>query len=574
MRVLFVLNTPGFLRYFDVTIDALLKRGHDVMLAFTRPDLRPESLEIYRGQKQVPQVLGETPARDDEYAHVARSVRAAVDYLRYLDPDFRDAEYLRARRRGRAFQYAPWTRIFLFTRSLPRPIVRRMIATLLAFERAIPSAKEVEAYLKEVGPDVLLVSPLVTGASPQTDLVKSARRLGIPCAVCIASWDNLTNKGLIREHPDQVIVWNDVQRREAVELHGVAADRVVVTGAQPFDRWFGRLPSCSRSEFLERVGLPTDRSYVMFVGSTSNIAREGVEEAFVRKWIGCLRASRGSLADVGVLVRPHPDRRGAWESINLDGLKGVTIWPPRKPNSVLAEARTDYFDSLYHSSAVVGINTSAMIEAAIIGRPVLTIRTNDFVEAQQGTMHFRYLLPENGGFLVVARTLEEHLQQLRHSLDDPSINAREREQFVRSFIRPRGISRQANDVLVETIERLPSIDRLSAPSTSATARGFLTVAARYGRWRQARTDPEALRIRLHARTRRLRLRASRLSAASRPLGISLAVAAAAHERWSSFRVRLASYRSRLAHAREPYLKRKNKQRSRELLARSSGEHRS
>ena len=40
-----------------------------------------------------------------------------------------------------------------------------------------------------------------------------------------------------RVAPDRVFLWNDRQRDEACELHGVPADRVVVTGAQLFDQF-------------------------------------------------------------------------------------------------------------------------------------------------------------------------------------------------------------------------------------------------------------------------------------------------------------------------------------------------
>ena len=46
---------------------------------------------------------------------------------------------------------------------------------------------------------------------------------------------------------------------------------------------------------------------------------------------------------------------------------------------------------MYHASATVGLNTSAMIEAAIVGRPVHTILVPEFQHSQEGTLHFRYL---------------------------------------------------------------------------------------------------------------------------------------------------------------------------------------
>ena len=75
------------------------------------------------------------------------------------------------------------------------------------------------------------VTPLVEPGSIQVDYIKSAGALGIPSALCVASWDNLTNKGSVRVAPDRVFVWNEAQKREAVDMHGIAASDVVVTGA-------------------------------------------------------------------------------------------------------------------------------------------------------------------------------------------------------------------------------------------------------------------------------------------------------------------------------------------------------
>ena len=51
-----------------------------------------------------------------------------------------------------------------------------------------------------------------------------------------------------------------------------------------------------------------------------------------------------------------------------------------------------------------------MIEAGIVGKSVLTILAPQF--AQETTLHFHYLLAENGGFVHVAASLPEHVAQL------------------------------------------------------------------------------------------------------------------------------------------------------------------
>ena len=366
----------------------------------------------------------------------------SADYARYLQPRFRDAYYLRERRRKALTLPHAW-RFLARLPVLPGPLADLLVSALLLLERAVPSSAAVEKFIAGHDPDAVIVTPLVSEASPQTDVVKSARALGIPVAVCVASWDHLTTKGLMRIVPDRVIVWNGTQAGEARDLHRVPAERIAVTGAQPFDRWFERRPSTSRAEFCAKVGLPEERPYVLFVGSTSGISHPDDESRFVRGWIQTLRESGDArLSEAGILIRPHPYNPGDWADADLSGLGPVAVWPRGRANPVNDDDRADYFDSMYHAAAVVGINTSAMIETAIVGRPVHTIRTPEFTDTQSGTLHFQYLLPENGGFLRVATTLDAHAEQLADSLAEPERAAAELSRFVQP-LRPPARSRSA-----------------------------------------------------------------------------------------------------------------------------------
>jgi hypothetical protein len=259
----------------------------------------------------------------------------------------------------------------------------------------------------------------------------------------------------LRIEPDLVVVWNEIQKSEATTLHGIAADRVMVTGAQLFDRWFDRQPARDRDSFCRRVGFAGAMPFVLFTGSSGFISEGRAEVAFVRRWIESLRASADPVvARVPVLVRPHPYNARAWAEADISDLPGTAVWPRGPYNPVDEENRDDFFDSLYHSAAVVGINTSAMIEAAIVGRPVLSIVTHDFAGTQEGTLHFHYLLPENGGFLRVAGSLEEHERQLADVLANPDAARQQTEQFVDHFIRPHGRSMPATPIVADAIESL------------------------------------------------------------------------------------------------------------------------
>src|SRR5258705_2148624 len=168
------------------------------------------------------------------------------------------------------------------------------------------------------------------------------------------------------------------------------------------------------------VGLPADRPIVLYTGSSVFIARSEFEVPFVRRWMATLRSSgHALLRDAAILVRPHPFNCDSWEHADFSEFGPVAVWPRQRYTPAAESSRDSFFDSLYYSAAVVGINTSAMIEAAILGKPVLSLMTGDFAGTQEGTLHFRYLLPENGGVLRLASTLAQHAAQLGEAVREP-----------------------------------------------------------------------------------------------------------------------------------------------------------
>ena len=471
LKILFTVASPEYLRYYDSTMRLLADRGHTVALAVNSLRERKHArLDLVEDDRI--QIAGTVPERQDIWMPLVRALRGTMDFVRYLDPRFADTPVLRNRMYRKVLP--AWLRPLDRIRSMSSGAVNRLLRAMQALERAVPVSGRVSAFLRDQKPDVVLVSPLVDAASDQVDVVRAAQAAGIPVIAGVASWDNLTNKGHLRVEPDLVTVWNDHQRREAVDLHGVAPGRVAVTGAQLFDRWFERQPSMPRAEFCRMVGLPDDRPFILFTGSSVFIARSEHEVPFVRRWIEGLRASADpALRDAAVLVRPHPFNPVAWVTADFSDLQPVAIWPRARYTPAAEDARASFFDSLYYCQAVVGINTSAMIEAAILGRPVLSVLAPEFAGTQDGTLHFRYLRPENGGFLRVAGSIEEHLAQLGAVLRDPDVVRAETARFVASFIRPYGLATPCTPVLADAIAAVASRPR----AAGRPARGSLVLRA-------------------------------------------------------------------------------------------------
>ncbi len=451
-RILFVLASPEYLRYFDTTLTELARRGHSVAIGVNWLRERKHArLDELIGDSRI-EIVGQVPARHDAWTHLAGAVRGTFDFVRYLHPSLAGATALRERSRRKSAPSLVWA--LDRVRSLEPRRLEWIYAALRSIEGAVPVSEDIVAFLQRHRPDLVVVSPLVDSRSPQVDLIRAAQSLGIPAALAVASWDNLTNKGHLRVKPDLVTVWNEHQREEAVRLHGIPAERVSVTGAQLFDRWFDRQVSQTRETFCSTVGLPVDRPIILYTASSIFIARSELELPFVRRWLTALRASKvPELRDAAVLIRPHPFNSAAWETADLSDLGPVAIWPRARYTPASEASRNGFFDSLSYSTAVVGINTSAMIEAAILRKPVLSLLTPDFAGTQEGTLHFHYLLPENGGFLRVASSVETHLVQLADVLLRPGTVQEELERFVNGFLRPHGISQPAMPILCDALER-------------------------------------------------------------------------------------------------------------------------
>jgi hypothetical protein len=452
MRVLFFINHDGFIRNFEGFLDALGRRGDEVHIATTtrRVALMSEASSVEDLCRRYDTFSFERLPKDPdkETASVMRLLAASRSSLRFFGREYADAPKLRTRGES----YVPPR----MARFLSRPVIRSapsrriLDRTFLSALDSLPTSPMMDEYIAKQRPDVVLLTPLILMRDvAQLSALRSAKRAGVPTALLVHSWDNLTNKGLIHEVPDRVVVWNEEQKQEAVDLHRVSAAQVAVTGAHSYDHWFAWNPSTTREEFCAQAGLDPSRPYVLYMCSSTFIAPE--EVPFVQRWISGLRGSRHEeVRELGVLVRPHPQNTEQWEGITPADLQGGVVYPPTSAPQTGVESRASYYDSMYHSAAVMGINTTALIESAILERPVLTWLVPEFKDTQEGTLHFHYL---GDGLLYKADTFDEHEEQLLNAVTSDEAAARSR-RFVERFVRPRGIDVAATPILVDTVSDL------------------------------------------------------------------------------------------------------------------------
>jgi hypothetical protein len=433
------------LRRFVGVGRALGEAGHELVVAYPR-----------NRKQKVPQWMRRFAAMEayDEVSDAAFGeslalLRQTRDYLWYLSPEQQVNSFNRRRALLNLLQTASGGTIEPAA-DWPDPAVpveperaAAFGAVLGGLDAWIPPDEGVLAFLAEQEPDVVLVTPLVRQQTHQTEIVKAARALDVPSALLVYSWDNLSNKGRIHVAPDRIFAWNELQRREAEELHGLDPERVVVTGAPHWDRFFALEPSIDRAELCTRHGFDPDEAIVLYLCSTNEVCPD--EPSVVGEWLGALRGSSGSLRRANVLIRPHPREVEVWQG-----------WEPRERVAVtesMKRKRQSLYDQLHHSAAAVGLNTSAQIEASIVGRPVYTFSAGAAAPAQSGSLHFYYLLKDRGGVVSYAETVGEHVAQLERGVDgDYDCDAIRR--FCEFFVRPLGLDRPVSPILADEVLKL------------------------------------------------------------------------------------------------------------------------
>ena len=446
MRILFLAHNLGKTRHFDGVLEELTARGHSIVITAAHKRNKPLKLGAFRANALV-DVVSNPVRRTDDWELFVRQLRLARDYVRFLHPDYANAHKLAER--GRTYAPPGWSERLTANGLLRRPATVRRALDFA--EGLIPSERYYELFIRSHAPDVILITPLIDFGSYQTDYVKSAHRLGIPIVFLPFSWDNLTNRGLIRIPPDRVLVWNEQQKDEAVKYHDVPSDAITVTGAPRFDDFFAMQPS-RREDFCARAGVDASKPFLLYLCSSYFVAPN--EVGFVREWARAIR-NDPALREYGILVRPHPANVDAWTDGRLGEIENAVVWS-EQPR---VQADPALYDSLYHAAAVIGLNTSAMIEAGIVGKPVFTIQTAEFAGGQEQTLHFHYLLARNGGLVEVARDVSEHVRQILDTLASPEDARARTRRFVEVFVRPRGIDKAVAPIVADEIERAAAVKK-------------------------------------------------------------------------------------------------------------------
>ena len=292
-----------------------------------------------------------------------------------------------------------------------------------------------EAFLREQKPDVVFCAH--QRALKAVPALLAARRLGIPTATFIYSWDNLP-KGRMPVHADYYFVWSEFMKKELLGYYpDVSADRVRIVGTPQFENYFNEQLFEPREAFLAKYNLDPARPVVCFSGDDrvtsphDAIYLTDLAEA-LRQFPAAERpqilfrrcpVDRSNRYDD--VLRRHPEiaiSNPLWHSHVTD--EWSQIVPTQDDVKLLVNVAR-------HSDLVVNVGSTMAMDFAIYDKPAIYICYNPAGVPSRWDIHLAYQLPHYATVhslqpVYWARSPQELPGLVRQVLHAPAEKAAER----------------------------------------------------------------------------------------------------------------------------------------------------
>ena len=321
------------------------------------------------------------------------------------------------------------------------------------------SHPEAEALFERHQPIMLVTSSpgLILSEVP---LLRTAVRRRVFAMAIDPSWDNFTNKLLPVRRVNRLVVWNQLMKQQAIELHGYAPDEVTVAGVPQWDRYFRDGVTISREAFCARVG--ADPAAALLTVTTTPRELYSHHDHVLRVMLDAIRGGRLS-RPAQILVRLHPrDDRSHYTE--FDGVSGVIVEKPFRATvraadglavDVTAESQQHLADTLCHSDVIVNVASTIAVEAAIFNTPVVNISFDgespcEFAQSARRYYRFtHYTNVTRHDAVRVAPTPEALIEHVNTYLTNPTLDSEGRRNVVRDqceFVDGRSAERVADAV--------------------------------------------------------------------------------------------------------------------------------
>jgi len=296
--------------------------------------------------------------------------------------------------------------------------------------------------LQHIRPNVLFCTNQRAGIAVAA--VLAARKLRIPTAAFIFSWDNLSSKGRIAAPFDYYFVWSEAMRQELVHYYpDVPLERINVVGTPQFDPYCDTTLLWTKDEFCRRIGADPNRPLICYSGGDQSIY--AAEPEFVRILLESIR-NGGIERNPQIVLRPSPADEGRrYDSLRAqypELLYSPPVWVHGDPGNwtriVPKPEDVQLLANLtHHADLNVNLASTMTLDFAIHDKPVVNVAFDVVDPSPLGVAlwdlyyqfeHYRPVV--SLGAARFARSPEELVAHVNAYLADPSLDRDARRRFV------------------------------------------------------------------------------------------------------------------------------------------------
>ncbi len=289
--------------------------------------------------------------------------------------------------------------------------------------------KKYEALFSFYKPDLVFIHSVQELTA--VPIARVANRKKVLSIGVVLSWDNVTNKGEIFAHCDQLIVWNEIVKRQVIDYHDYQEKDVFVIGTPQFDffiRYNLEIPS--KNEFFEKLGLDKNKKLILYttvperIGGDNEIKSiNAIHEAIINH-----NLIMPAQLLVRIYTKDNPLRYQGF--VNLSDL---ILYDPGKDNQNLSYREIDKYFSIQlaamikYADVVVNIASTTSIDAAIFNRPIINVALG-WQNYWYETSHYKHLV--NTGGVKMVNNLSELIMGINQYLENPLLDEEGRKRIV------------------------------------------------------------------------------------------------------------------------------------------------
>lgn len=270
----------------------------------------------------------------------------------------------------------------------------------------------------------------------------SAASMKIPVYNLIHSWDNLTARGFLVTDQAQLLVWNDLMKKNAEVYQDTAQKQIQVVGVPQFKVYQNYLDAKSQDFFYEKFKLSPAVKMITYCCAAERVFPDEAE--FVEWLVSAVKEKYGD--QVVLFLRLHPEERQDYYEKKYGQRSDIRISCPdlnfkAKFMRQLSDSSGiwEFANLMFLSDAVLSLASTTGLDAICLGTPAIGIAFNmvevdTWARAERHyaeSSHYKEVLDFDA--IPLARSKADLLSMIDRALSGEDFAVENREKLKQAF---------------------------------------------------------------------------------------------------------------------------------------------